>query len=286
MTNLTKNDHLITLKDGRRLGYCEYGDPKGKPLFYFHGWPGCRLMVLETNKAAKKMGIRVISADRPGYGLSDYKEDRALLDWPEDVSELADQLKIKKFAVMGVSGGGPYAAVCAFKMPERITKVGIVVGLGPSSIKGAFDGLAKLNKFSWESYNIIPGFRQMAAFLYVIMLKFFPQLTGIGFGAKVDRQINKGQFKQMMIRSLKESFRQGSKGPAWDLKIYTSPWGFKVKDIKSKVYLWYGDADKNVSLNMGKYYASHIKGSKLTIYPGEGHFCRVNHEEEILKTLT
>ena len=125
------SDRIIKLKDGRKLGFCEYGDPKGKPIFYFHGWPASRLSGSETDKAAKKLKIRVISPDRPGFGLSDYKEDRTLLGWADDVLELADQLKIKKFAVMGVSGGGPYSAVCAYKIPERVTKAGIVVGLAP-----------------------------------------------------------------------------------------------------------------------------------------------------------
>ena len=64
----------IILKDGRKLGYVEYGDPNGKPLFFFHGWPGSRFSGGETDKAAKKLGIRVISTDRPGIGLSDLRK--------------------------------------------------------------------------------------------------------------------------------------------------------------------------------------------------------------------
>lgn len=76
---------VFKLNDGRKLGFVEYGNPQGKPLFFFHGWPGSRFSGKETDKAAKNIGVRIISVDRPGIGLSDFKKDRQLLDWPYDV---------------------------------------------------------------------------------------------------------------------------------------------------------------------------------------------------------
>src|SRR3989344_8459465 len=108
--NSASENCTFKLRDGRILGYAEYGDPEGKPVFFFHGWPGARFSGKETDEAGKKSGVRIISTDRPGIGLSTYKKDRKLLDWPDDVAQLADYLKIKKFSLMGVSGGGPYAA--------------------------------------------------------------------------------------------------------------------------------------------------------------------------------
>ena len=78
---------IITLKDGRKFSYIEYGDPKGKPLFFFHGWPGSRFAGKEADEAGKKLGVRIISTDRPGIGLSDFKKNRKLLDWPDDIVE-------------------------------------------------------------------------------------------------------------------------------------------------------------------------------------------------------
>lgn len=83
-----------------------------------------------------------------------------------------------------------------------------------------------------------------------------------------------------------EAFRQGIRGQSEELRIYTDDWGFKLKDIKAKVYLWYGAKDKCAPLNMGKYYESQIPGSKLFIDPNGGHLARYNFEERILKTLT
>jgi hypothetical protein len=36
-------DNILRLGDGRLLGYAEYGDLEGKPLFFSHGTPGSRL---------------------------------------------------------------------------------------------------------------------------------------------------------------------------------------------------------------------------------------------------
>ena len=88
-----------------------------------------------------------------------------------------------------------------------------------------------------------------------------------------------------MRQSRQETFKHGIKAAAQELKIYSNDWGFDLKKIKIPVYLWYGDADKTVSLKMGKYYASQIPNSKLRIYPNEGHYCQITHAEEILKTL-
>lgn len=285
----TNKSQIFKLLDGRGLGYIEYGDPKGKPLFFFHGWPGSRFSGEETDKAAKKLGVRIISTDRPGIGLSDFKEDRRLLDWPEDVTQLANFLKIKKFSVVGVSGGGPYAAVCAYKIPERIIKAGIVVGLAPIDIKGGLDGIAPLAKIGWENYHRFPFLRSLGTLFAEIEFSYFPLLGSlIAFPTKEDRVIFKESIKNKLTgdSGVKEAFRQGIKGPELELKIYTDAWGFDLKVIKANVYLWYGEKDKSVSMNMGTYYHSQIKGSKLFVDPDGGHLSRYNFEDKILKTLT
>src|SRR5262245_15438675 len=96
----------ITLSDGRRLAYSEFGDPAGLPVFYFHGAPSSRLEpLLIGDDALKQTGFRFIAPDRPGIGGSDPKPDRRIVDWPADVSALADALRLKRFGVLGNSGG-------------------------------------------------------------------------------------------------------------------------------------------------------------------------------------
>ncbi len=120
--SVERENNILILPDGRRLGYAEYGDPEGWPLMFFHGTPGSRVMARFAAPKAREMGVRLIAPERPGFGLSDFKPQRQLLDWAEDVRELAEVLNLERFAVAGVSGGGPYVAACAWKMPARLSR--------------------------------------------------------------------------------------------------------------------------------------------------------------------
>ena len=282
-------NRTIKLHDSRKLGYIEYGDPKGKPVFFFHGWPGSRYSGKETDVAAKKLGVRIISTDRPGIGLSDYQENRRLLDWPDDVLELADYLKINSFSLMGVSGGGPYAAACAYKIPNRIYKAGIVVGLAPVDVEGNLDGISLRGRIGWENYHRFPFFRTVGTLGTMIQFKYIPALgQRIAFPTRQDRKVFSEAVRNKTGEEsgINEAFRQGIKGPREELRVYTDDWGFELKDIKTKVYLWYGAKDKCVSLNMGKYYESQIPNSKLFIDTDGGHLARYSFEDKILKQLT
>jgi pimeloyl-ACP methyl ester carboxylesterase len=282
------DSQTIKLKDGRTLGFAQYGDPKGKPLFYFHGWPASRFNAAIYDELAKKLHIRIIAPDRPGFGLSDYQNDRTLLDWPDDVVELADKLQIKKFATMGVSGGGPYSAVCAYKIPNRLTKTDIVVGLGQIRGPESLEGLLWVGKIGWQNYKKHAWVRRGAAVIQFLNARYgiFLGMSRFAWG-KADRKLlTEPELDKRLTETIHEAFRHGYRGPELDLKIYSTDWGFDLKDIRSKVYLWYGQKDQNASPAMGKYYAKMIPKSILKIFPNEGHLISVTHAEEILKTLT
>jgi pimeloyl-ACP methyl ester carboxylesterase len=110
----------IQLDDGRKIAYCEYGELQGKPIFYFHGTPGSRHEPLFGHQAAYENQYRLIAPDRPGFGRSDYQKGRTLLGWADDVMQIADQLGLETFGVMGASGGGPHALACAYAIPDRL----------------------------------------------------------------------------------------------------------------------------------------------------------------------
>ncbi|MFW9904124.1 MAG: alpha/beta fold hydrolase [Candidatus Thorarchaeota archaeon] len=103
-----KLSQTITLKDGRILGYAEVGNLGDSTVFWFHGGGSSRFEIKFLEELAHQHKLSIIAPDRPGIGLSSFKKDRTLLDWPADIKELAENLGIDKFAVAGVSGGGLY----------------------------------------------------------------------------------------------------------------------------------------------------------------------------------
>lgn len=282
---INRTSQTIKLKDGRTLGFAEYGDPNGKLLFYLHGWPSSRLRTNIYDKICKSLNIRLISPDRPGYGLSDPKEDRTLLGYCDDLVELADSLNLNKFSVVGVSGGGPYAAACAYAIPQRITKTGIVVGLGPVYIPHILDDMIFINKISWLNYSRFPILAKFASIYRMIVDKYFLDILGRfdmrgGNDSKLMSEL-KDEWKKLS----QETWRKGYKGAMKDILLYTKNWEFNVEDIKSKIYLWYGESDKNINLGTARYYASHIPNSHLKIYSNEGHLISITHAKEIFKEL-
>jgi pimeloyl-ACP methyl ester carboxylesterase len=108
---------IVQLKGGRKICYNEYGDPDGKPVFYFHGTPGSRNEPTYGHAAALEHGYRIVAPDRPGLGKSDYVKARQMLDWPNDILEMAVELGLRQFGVIGVSGGGPFVLACAHAIP-------------------------------------------------------------------------------------------------------------------------------------------------------------------------
>ena len=114
MKNKSPNTQLsMTLKDGRQLGFAEYGSPDGKPIFFFHGLPGCRLDASHFHKVALSNHYRLIGIDRPGMGLSTINENRSILSWADDVEEFANQkIHASVFQKLHDTIGNPHHQFC------------------------------------------------------------------------------------------------------------------------------------------------------------------------------
>ena len=284
-----KLNKTIKLKDGRKLGYIDIGKSDGKPLFHFNGFPGSRLEVTILADRAIKKNIRVIGIDRPGMGLSDFKKNRTLLDWPDDVVELADALGIDKFAIEGISGGGPYVAACAYKIPERLTSCGIISGAASKDleIEKKMRIFSVIRIFPWLFKLMIwlqsRGMRNLekAEKKMKESAKKFPE---------ADRKIfDDPQILSLFVKETAEAFRQGSKGVYYEGKIYVRSWGFNLEDIspKLKVYIWHGEADEIVPVAMGRGMCKLIPNCEGKFYPGEGHYSTIfKYYKEIIDALT
>ncbi|MGH3508811.1 MAG: alpha/beta fold hydrolase, partial [Nocardioidaceae bacterium] len=119
----------VSLPDGRTLDYWEGGDPDGSPVLFQPGTPSCRIQGMHGHEAALTTGVRLIAVSRPGYGASSTTPP-GLASVGRDAGLLADALGLDEYAVLGVSGGGPYAVACGLADPERVRHVGVGAGVG------------------------------------------------------------------------------------------------------------------------------------------------------------
>ncbi len=277
------------LPDRRRLAYAEYGDPQGYPTLYFHGFPGSRLEAVLAAASAGKAGVRLIAADRPGIGDSDFQPGRRLLDWPADVLHLADHLGLARFTVVGVSAGGPYAAVCAYAIPERLDAVGIVSGVAPFDGNALFDDMLWPNKVALRIAQRAPWLVKGGLRPAVILRwfpRFLPRLLACSLDAPDRDVLARTEVQEAIARSLAESLRQGARGQVDELLILARPWGFRLEDVSSDVYLWHGGRDRIVPASHCRRMSERLTRSHCEILPGEGHFSLViDHAAHIFAAL-
>jgi len=285
------SDHprRIVLDDRRLLAFDEYGDPDGEPVLSFHGGISSRLDAAPLAESCQAAGVRLIAPDRPGTGYSDSAAGRALLDWPADVVELANALRIERFAVMGWSLGGQYAAACAYALPRRVTRAAIVAGVVPFEIAPSRAGM------SWADRSLLT-FSRWAPPLASLGLRIAVGAPSVARlqravardGARADREsMRVDPAPTAMAEAIKHSIRAGTRGVVSDYRIYGEKWGFDLEQIDVEVGIWQGDEDTMVPVRDAELLAERIPRSGLAIRRGEGHISLLrNHCAEIVGWLT
>jgi len=278
-------ESTTTLPDGRTLAFAEFGDPDGQPCCYFHGAPGCRWELSVSEAAAVQAGVRLIAADRPGYGGSAPAPDRTIASWADDVAALADHLGLDRFGVAGLSSGGPYTVATAALLGDRVT--GAVVAAGsadtawPASADGYLDREIELMALATPDDAV----RRCEEHYGV---------DGSGFlGGDLDLGSADSAFLAderhlgALMAELGEAFRQGVVGYAHDIWVQGRPWTFDPASIVCPVLVVHGDDDDLVPLAHSEHTASTIPGSELRVLPGVGHLSMVTELPALLaETVT
>lgn len=284
MTTHTITDIILHLRDGRRLGYAEYGAQNGVPVLYFHGAPGSRRSIFDDMaEAVAQRGMRLIAPDRPGYGLSDPLSRRSIGDWTNDMLELTGALGIDRFKLIGFSIGSLYALACAHALPGRVDHVAIVGGLAPMSVAGVTSGMAVAVLSLYEQARSDPcGLRDMLMPLAVSPSCLLETMAAIA--SAVDRALLAARTPEFEM-DLAESLRGGIEGIACDFVLSAGAWPFQLEEIRAKVDLWLGMEDCNMPPAMSRYLASALPHNRLFELPCEGHLCLYSHWHEILERL-
>lgn len=282
-------DQQITLPDGRRLGYNEYGQPGGHPVFYFHGTPSARSEweLWDTDDLTRRLHLRIIAVDRPGMGLSDFMPCRRLSHWPADVAALADHLSLDRFGVLGYSGGTPYAAACAVHLSDRLTAVGLAGTVAPFDVPGLTDGISPEGLRFLQASRDRPRLARFVQRIMALMARLVPRIV-VAQAMKAlpepDQAVMASPHRQQaFIRMVREALRGGPRGVQLDTALMVSPWDFNLADIRMPVFIWKGERDTNAPVAMAHYVASTVSEPRLSLYPDDGHLSiMVHHIADIL----
>lgn len=289
---LAQDEELVRLPDGRRVAIASHGDPQGRPLFIFHGIPASRLGLRPSDEPAKERGVRVVCPDRPGIGRSDPHPERTVSGYADDIGSLADAMGLERFAVLGYSGGAPYALACAARLPERVSAVGIMAGAGPMDRPGAREGHGKSDLMLLDlslgrpmlARMVMFGFSKVARFAPSVALKSLTEELG-----EPDRHFLEGYARELgaavVMSSFVEAFRQGSGGMVLEYRLYGRPWDFSFEGVSVPVNLWHGDEDLVVPMHHAEDMAARLPDARVHRLENTGHFSIQQHYGAMLDTL-
>jgi len=270
-----ERDDRVTLADGRTLAFLQLGDAGGVPAMCFHGVPGSRLEGRLAAGAARRLGVRVIAPDRPGFGGSTFQRRRTIAAWAADVAELADRLGLGRFAVIGVSGGGPYALACAARIADRLSAVALVGALGPLAGGASTQGMPLRNRLALALAARAPVAARPAIALAARLVRAHPEryLARMWEEAPpADRRVlAEGGYRKLFAASTVEALRQGGRGIARELTLLARTWDFRLDEVRMPIGLWHGSADNIVPLAMARRLAATLPGSALHCLADEGH---------------
>ncbi len=281
----------VQLQSGQTIALEEYGDPRGVPVLFFHGWPSSRTMASIMDEAARELRVRILSPDRPGIRDSSLQENRSLRDWPELVRELANRLGLEKFRVLGISGGAPYAFITGAMLPELVETIAVVSGAPPIAELPDRSGLLHWYRLLLALHGRAPrllqaGFycaRPFAARRIPLRLRPFLLRLLQANDAQVMRDV---RAFDACYESARLAWRASARGLMVDAEIYARPWGFALDEVQVPVRLWHGRNDSAFSWRLAESTAARLPRVELRVVENEGHFSLpIRHAGTILADL-
>ena len=287
-STLDGSSRIHRLADGRHIGYAEYGEPDGLPAIALHGTPGSRYMFALTDAAARARRLRIIAPERPGYGLSDRHHFGNLRQAAGDVEALADALGLDRFALIGVSGGGPHAVAATHLLKERVLRLGLIgpVGLVAECDQGQMSSLhhfifSYLAPSQHAAATFFEGFRTMLAWTPGLAFHILMQRV-----TDADREVlRRPEVRANLQAATAEGLRGGSYGAVQDLRLYCGSWGLPISEIDTPALVWQGSADTIVPSAAAYHLAGLLPCCQLEVIEGAGHYWIFGQFERVLDAM-
>jgi pimeloyl-ACP methyl ester carboxylesterase len=278
---------VLRRPDGRELAFAEFGTPSGTPVFALHGTPGSHRLFALLDDDARRLGVRVIAPDRPGYGASDYVPERRLHDWPDDVAAIAAYLAIDRFGVFGVSGGGPHAAVCAHAFGARLLGAAIVSGIAEVRVAAHREGMLASNRafvtLARVSPSLLVPFMALADYALRRFGERLVDRMSRALPAPDRRVFERPEVRRAFVEESRRASRTTARAAAQDFGLIVRPLGFDLAAVAVPVDVFWGGLDVNVPPSHGERQAQQLPMARRHYYPDEAHLLVFDHVEEILR---
>jgi pimeloyl-ACP methyl ester carboxylesterase len=274
----------MTLPDGRRLNWHEFGAPDGAPVIYTAGTPVSGLGGGCYDEAARAAGLRWIAPDKPGYGGSGFHRERSLVSWADDLAALADRLGLDQFALAGESGGGPFTVAAAPQLAKRVSVVALMAPSG-RTLPAERAGLkTRIRVSSWLARN--------APVLNAVPLAAMRR--SLATPARRERVLRQELAVapdaspaglRIEIEAVADALRPGPRAAVQELALIRRPWPFRLSEVNVPVHIWHGARDRNVPLAYARRLARELPDATLHVSDSSGHDVGLDRSSEIMSVL-
>jgi pimeloyl-ACP methyl ester carboxylesterase len=261
---------LVT-KEGRKVHFTDTGEAGWRTMVFIGGaGTSARApeLVAFLDTMRRRLKVRIVAVERNGLGDTAFDPAWTFADYVSEVRQVLAHLKIDRFSLAAISGGGAYAGNVLAAMPDRID--------------------------SWHmlaAVSAAPSNRQSCSVDEVALAKALaPQVQAPrvwwdmpkdGVSARVrgfaDRTADEGAHAFFIAGQMGDP-----RGMAAESKRFCQPPGDASK-FTGPSFFYYGEADPLVPPSHGEYWAGKVRG-KVTFrrYPGEGHDVQYRHWDQLL----
>jgi pimeloyl-ACP methyl ester carboxylesterase len=282
MRDLALKPNRMHLPGERTLAWQVYGLPGGPPLYFFHGLPGSQLQAALVHAQAAAAGVALVAFDRPGFGASSPDGCASIDSIAADVSDLADHLGHRRFGVVGVSCGGPYALACARLMPQRVGAVGLLAGMAPMDRPALRRGQLPLLRVMFALARLHCSATAPLLGLDAWLFRRDPEralrLLASALTAP-DRVMleSDGGVRAAFAASLADAYRQGAAGAMAEARRIATWRSDVLAGIAQPVHVYQSGHDRHVPPAMGRHLAQVLPRATLHECPQDGHLSVVVH---------
>ncbi|OLL71278.1 hydrolase, alpha/beta fold family [Pseudonocardia sp. Ae168_Ps1] len=259
---------VVTGGHGLPIGYAEYGPSDGPPVLLLHGLFGSAVVGAAWSDRAERHGVRLIAAERPGYGVSPPAGFGAVADWVPAVAPLLEWIG-RPVDVVGISAGAPYAYALAALAPERVRECWVLSGL-PYVHDDAMRG-----RYPQASLDAWAFFRDGD-----------PRDVAARFDAGHDRFAAAFAGHPHLVEALREISGHGWAGPAREAALQVRPWGFTPSDVARPVTVRHSRADDQVPFDAAEATVELLPGGRLVEQVEPGHLPSETSLDAVFAELT
>ncbi|KAK8638921.1 hypothetical protein V6N13_137329 [Hibiscus sabdariffa] len=293
----------IKLRDGRHLAYRERGVPRDAAKYKIvevHGFDSCRLDTINLSpELAERLGIYIVSFDRPGYGESDPNPKKTVKSMALDIEELADQLRLgSKFYVIGFSMGGQVLWSCLKYIPHRLagaTLIAPVINYWWSGLPTNLTNEAYLLQLPQDQWALRVSHYAPWLTYWWNTQKWFPGSSVIANSLENFSSEDIELLMKSPMRNLSHLRQQGEyESLHRDMIIGFGSWEFSPVELdnpfpnnEGPVHLWHGDEDRLVPVTLQRYIVQQLPWIQYHELAGAGHMFPLSDvmSDNIVKAL-